>query len=245
MYTREKFEEMRIEAAKEMRGSLSLSRDAIELIEEASKYKWIHQTNWMGEPALQLSQDLFMLQEIIYKTRPTLIVEVGVCWGGTALFCASAMKTFDIDGEIVGIDIYTPRDLKQRIGDKRVLYKLPPIELWTGNSIGEDIGGSIWRRARNHDNVLVILDSYHTHGHVLEELKIYSQILRKGNYIVVCDTIVEDLQQQDERPWGKGNNPRTALNQFLTENPNFERDEAIHDKMLVSCHPDGYIRKLS
>jgi len=245
MLTREEFENLRLSEAEKLSDNEHIKASAVKLIEDASQYKWIHQTSWMGEPALQLPQDLSAIQEIIYKTRPTLIIEVGVCWGGTSLFCASAMKAFDIRGEIIGVDLYVPEDLLKRIGNKRTMYRLPPIEIWTGDSVSSEVIKALDNRAFQHDNVMVILDSYHTHEHVLNELRAYSKFLNKGDYLVCCDTIVEDLEQQDDRPWGKGNNPRTALNQFLSENNEFERDVEIENKLLLSCHPDGYIRKTS
>ncbi|SRR3990167_656262 len=240
MYTREEFEHMRKEEAKRMFLDKKLINQMSKILQKADSYHWIHQTTFAGEPSLQLPQDLFAIQEIIYKTKPTTIIEVGVCWAGTSLFISHLKRT----GLVIAIDKYIPEDLKKRVENKnKGNCDLCFIE---GDSVSNDVLELV-KKYKFGDSTFIILDSNHTHEHVYQELKLYSQFLNVGDYIVVCDTIIEDFEDDKtsrERPWGKGNNPRTALQQFLKENTNFEIDTDIQNKLLLSCQPDGYIRRI-
>lgn len=238
-FTRKEFEEERKKESKKLIKDTKLQKNAISLIEDADTYRWIHQTNWMGEPSLQLPQDLFAIQEAIFKTGPQVIIECGVCWGGTLLFCDTVSEYVQTYCRIFGVDIYIPEDLRERIEKIN-----PSIELFNYDSLDKEWIKICERRIGNK-RCMIILDSNHTHDHVYKELNVYSRFLKKGDYIVVCDTIIEDLKNPSrERPWRRGNNPRTALRQFLKENSKeFEIDEEIRNKLLISCQPDGYVRK--
>jgi len=244
--TREEFEVERKEAAQRMMSDKQIRLNATDVIEYSTQYKQTHQMNWMGEPTLQLPQDLFAMQEVIRKANPSVIVELGVCWGGTTLFLSS-VQTEQGGGQVIGVDIFMPRDLQKRIREAEDEYCLSTIELVESSSISPDVVGQIRDELCRIDEgdseeVLVILDTNHTEEQVSKELEIYSEF---ATYMVVCDTIVEDLPKPTNRPWGPGNSPRTALNKFLAENKNWERDVDICNKMLFSCQPDGYIRKIS
>lgn len=238
IYTREEFEEYRKELASRMRKDKNLQKQANGLIEDALKYKLVHQMNWMDEPTLQLPQDLLAIQEVIRKLNPQLVIEVGVCWGGTTLMMSSILAEQHNQGWIIGIDKYIPEDLEDRLSNKADLLYL--IE---GDSLSED---TLWKVRTSKQQIpnscLVVLDSLHTEEHVLNELEAYSEF---ADYFVVCDTIIEDLKQPVDRPWGPGNSPRTAINRFLEANKNWERDEDICNKMLISCQPDGYLKRKS
>jgi len=243
--TRDEFEVERKEHAARMRGDVFLKRSAVDLIQQSIKYKQLHQMDWMGQPTLQLPQDLFAMQEIIRKYQPSLIVELGVCWGGTTLFLSS-VQTETGGGMVLGIDIFIPRDLECRIFDVVDEYSLAALQLKQGSSVSQEVVSEVKKLidtwAAYQGRILVILDTNHTEEQVAKELEIYSEF---ADYMIVCDTIVEDLPKPTDRPWGPGNSPRTALNKFLAENKNWERDTDICNKMLLSCQPDGYIRKVS
>lgn len=199
-------------------------------------------TNWFGEPILNLPQDLFALQEIIYKTRPKYIIEVGVAWGGSLLFYSTIMQA--LGGEkIIGIDIYIPDDLKQRIG---AFGAISERIVWiNGSSIDTAIVDQVKSLLNGSKEVLVLLDSNHTHDHVLEELRLYSPLVGNGHYLVVGDTVIEDIPHQSHRPrpWGPGNNPKTAVQEFLKENNSFKIDKNIENKLLLTCNPMGYLKR--
>lgn len=241
MYTREEFEEMRINKAIEMAKDESLKKAAIDVLIKSDHYNWIHQTNWIGEPILQVPQDMFIFQEIIYKTRPEYIIEVGVAWGGSLLFYSTLMEI--VGGKkIIGIDIYIPDDLKERINSKG---KIADRINWINrSSTDEDTIDEIKTIIGKSRNTFIVLDSNHTHNHVLQELRLYSQFVGKNNYLICGDTIIEEIPEQKHRtrPWGIGNNPKTALIQFLKENDRFEVDKKFENKLLFSCNPGGYLR---
>ena len=241
MYTREEFEALRRQSAKEMSDDPALRRAALAVLASADRYHWIHQTNWFGEPVLQLPQDMFAIQEIIFRTRPRFIIEVGVAWGGSLLFYSTLMEV--LGGErIIGIDIYIPEDLKQRIGS---FGKLSDRISWIqGSSIDTATIDQVTGIIGDARQVMIVLDSNHTHQHVLAELNLYSPFIGKGFYLICSDTVVEDIPEQDHRPrpWGRGNNPMTALDDFLKTNDRFEVDATIESKLLFTCNPGGYLR---
>jgi cephalosporin hydroxylase len=240
MYTRKEFDELRIQWAQEMAGNVTLQHEALEVLIKADRHNWIHQTNWFGEPILQFPQDMFALQEIIFKTRPKYVVEVGVAWGGSLLFYSTLMQA--LGGErIIGVDIYVPEDLKQRIG---AFGSLSDRISWIiGSSVEDTTVNQVKKILNGSREVMVILDSNHTHDHVLAELRAYSPLVGKRHYLICGDTIVEKLPVQTHRPrpWGPGNNPKTALDQFSSENKRFEVDAVLENKLLFTCNPGGYL----
>lgn len=241
IFTRAEFEKLRQESAEEMDADQQLRKEALQVLIKGDQYRWIHQTNWFGEPVLNLPQDLFALQEIIFKTRPKYIVEIGVAWGGSLLFYSTLMEI--LGGEqIIGVDIFIPDDLKTRLASHGNISKR--LSLITGSSIEAETFTQVVNITGNCREVMIILDSYHTHDHVLKELRLYSPLVGNGHYLVCGDTIVDDMSIPDNRtrPWGPGNNPKTALSQFSKENDRFEIDKTIENKLLLTCNPGGYLR---
>jgi cephalosporin hydroxylase len=241
IYTREEFESMRLKMAQDMAENMRLQADALNVLVEADRYNWIHQSTWFGEPALQLPQDMFAIQEIIYKTRPDFVIEVGVAWGGSVLFNATICEALG-HGHVIGIDIFMPNDLIERLGKKGAVSER--ITLLEGSSVSPEIRDRVCDLIGENRHTLVILDSYHSHEHVLEELTTYSPFVGKNCYLVCGDTIIEKLPEQPHRPreWGKGNNPATALDVFLNSQDRFVIDSYFDNKLLLSCNPKGYLR---
>jgi len=241
LYTREEFEELRRRSAEVMTADEQLIKDALDVKVRAGKYYWIHQTTWFGEPILQLPQDMFAFQEIIFNTRPKFIVEVGAAWGGSLLFYSTLMEV--LGGErIIGVDIYIPDDLKERIGS---FGKLSDRITWIkGSSVEVDTISQVKAVIGDSREVMIVLDSDHTHEHVLKELRLYSPLVGKGYYLICCDTVIEYQPEPDyrPRPWGPGNNPKIALDQFFKENDRFEVDKALGQKLLLTNNPGGYLR---
>jgi cephalosporin hydroxylase len=240
-YTRSEFEIMRTDSAEKMSKDLPLYKDALDIVVRADRYSWVHQTSWFGEPLLNLPQDMFAIQEIIFKTKPKYIIEIGVAWGGGLLFYSTLMEALG-GQKVIGIDVYIPNDLKERlfshgkISDRLFLINQSSTDPQTIDQINSIVGHS--------RDVLVILDSFHTHDHVLKELQMYSPLVGKGQYLICGDTIVEDIPTQKHRvrPWGPGNNPKTALRQFLKENNRFEIDRRFDKKLLFTTNPEGYLK---
>lgn len=241
LYSRKEFEILRIESAEAMAADKKLRQDALEVLIQADYYNWIHQTTWFGEPILNLPQDMFVLQEIIFRTKPDFIIELGIAWGGSLLFYSTLMEV--LGGErIIGVDIYIPDDLKKRLSSYgRLSERLMMIN---GSSTEQDTVNKIKSIIGESRKVMIILDSYHTYNHVLKELRMYSPLIGKGYYLICGDTIVEYIPEQKHRsrPWGHGNNPKTALRQFLKENNRFEVDTIIENKLLFTCNPGGYLK---
>lgn len=244
IYTREEFEELRSRMARDMAQDAELHDAALAVkIRAGHKYYWVHQTNWMGEPCLQLPQDMFALQEAVYKSRPDYIIESGVAWGGTMLYLASIMKLLG-GTKVIGVDIFIPPDLRERLEAPTNPVR-DMIHLINGSSTDERIVEVIREVIGPDKKVLVLLDSDHTHDHVLKELRLYAPFVKKGQYLICGDTTIERQPPAEERPraWGKGNNPATALKVFLGECPDFEVDEEIENKLLLTNNPRGYLRR--
>jgi cephalosporin hydroxylase len=215
--------------------------DALKIFSKADKkYRWLHQNTWMGEPILNIPPDILALQEIIYKAKPDYIIETGVAWGGSILFLASMLKIFG-GKKVIGVDTFIPRNVKKVVNKDKNLSKF--IKLLKGDSTNTKIVSIIKKITKRSKKILIILDSYHTHEHVLKELNIYSKFVKKNNYLICCDTILEFIPKQKHRPreWGPGNNPYTALKEFLKRNKRFIIDKKISNKLLFTNHPSGYL----
>ena len=239
--SKDEFIDINLKAADAMSKDQNLQNDAKNVLIKADEHRWIHQGSWLGEPLLNLPQDMVALQDIIWRTKPDFIIEVGVAWGGGILF--EAMLLDYIDGKkVIGLDIFIPSDLRKRIMNHKKLSDR--IELVEGDSTSEETIRKVKTILNGSKKVLVILDSYHTHDHVMNELKTFSQFVGKGHYLICGDTIVEHvpIQKHRPRPWGPGNNPGTAVRQFLVENDSFEIDEDLEKKLLLTCHPGGYLK---
>jgi cephalosporin hydroxylase len=239
--TKDEFLQINEQAAREMSQDKDLQEKALDVLVRADRHRWIHQNTWFGEPVLNLPQDMFAIQEIIWRTKPDFIIEVGVAWGGGMLFEAMLLEI--LGGEkVIGIDIFIPQDLRERLASHGKLSdRLVFIE---GSSTSEDTLAQVKDLLGGSRKVMVMLDSNHTHEHVINELRAYAPLIGKGQYMICGDTIVEYMPPQlhVSRPWGPGNNPATAVKEFLTETDRFVVDEKIDQRLLFSCHPGGYLR---
>src|SRR5450755_1373159 len=218
---------------------LALSRKWLKL---SAKHRYSYNFTWLGRPIIQYPSDVLALQEIIWKVKPDLIVETGVAHGGSVIFSASILELLAADGGVVGIDI----DIRKHNRDEIERHPMSKrITLLEGSSTSNGIVAQVRDLAAGRKPILVILDSNHTHDHVLEELELYSPLVGKDSYIIVFDTVVEDIDEDDappQRPWGKGNNPKTAVWEFLRRNERFEVDRDIEAKLSVTVAPDGYLK---
>lgn len=242
MLTREEFEALRRKNAREMGADKALQKDALSLLVKAIPHQWIQQTTWFGEPVLQLPQDLFSLQEIIFRTRPDYIVEIGVAWAGSLLFYSTLMEVLGGKG-VIGVDVYIPEDLKARI--KAAGRVADRITLLQESSINPATIAKIQKLTGGSKALMVHLDSDHTHAHVLKELNLYAPLVGKGHYLICGDTHVESLPPgtHGQKPYGPGNNPKTALDEFLKSpaGKGMEIDAQFQDKYLFSLNPGGYL----
>ena len=210
-------------------------------IEETAKYKYSYNYTWLGSPIIQFPQDMIVMQEIIWRVRPDLIIESGIAHGGSLIFCASMLELIGGNGEVLGIDIDIREHNRVEI-EKHPMFKR--IKMIQGSSIDEEVVKQVYEFAKRKKQILITLDSNHTHEHVLKELQLYSSLVTKGSYLVVFDTIIEDMPEKlfSDRPWSKGNNPKTAVWEFLKTNNRFEIDKEIENKLLITVAPDGYLK---
>ncbi len=220
----------------------ALKAAAKEFNDLSNREKYSYNFSWMGRPIIQYPQDMIAMQEIIWELKPDLIIETGIAHGGSLIYYASILELIG-KGEILGIDIDIRAHNKAEIEAHPMFKRITMIE---GSSISEDIIKQVGIFAKNKKTVLVSLDSNHTHEHVLAEMKLYSPFVSKDSYLTVFDTIVEDLPDDlyQDRPWGIGNNPKTAVYEFLKGNQDFEIDKSIDNKLLISVAPDGYLKRV-
>ena len=220
-----------------------LKKIALEFIAKSVKYKYSYNFNWLGRPIIQYPQDMIATQEIIWQVKPDLIIETGIAHGGSLIFSASMLELLGGDGQVLGIDIDIREHNRVEI-EKHPMYKR--IDMIQGSSIDEKIAKQVYGFAKGKKRVMVFLDSMHTHDHVLKELEFYSPLVTKGSYLVAFDTIIEDMPDDmfTDRPWGKGNNPKTAVWEFLKTHLEFEIDKTIQHKLLITVAPDGYLKRV-
>ncbi len=211
----------------------------------SNKSKYSYNFSWMGRPIIQYPQDMIAMQEIIWSIQPDLIIETGIAHGGSLIYYASLLELIG-KGEVLGIDIDIRQHNREAI-EKHPMYKR--ISMIQGSAIDPEVVLKVKEHTVGKKTVLVVLDSNHTHEHVLAELEMYSPFVSTGSYIVAFDTIVEKLPDNympgHIRPWGIGDNPMTAVKAFIKENPQFEIDTAINNKLLISVAPDGYLKRMS
>ncbi len=220
---------------------LALQALSNQWVKETARYKYSYNFTWLGRPIIQFPQDIVAMQEIIWQVRPDLIIETGIAHGGSLIFYASMLELIGQDGRVLGID----NDIR---GHNRVEIERHPmfkrITMLQGSSVDDALARQVRELAGGRKRVLAVLDSNHTHRHVLKELELYSPLVTKGSYLVVFDTIIEDMPRGffAGRPWDKGDNPKTAVHEFLRGNDRFIIDKEIEDKLLITVAPDGYLR---
>ena len=208
---------------------------------ESAKHKYTYHFSWMGRPIIQLPQDMVAMQELIWKLKPDLIIECGIAHGGSIIYYASVMELVD-HGEVLGIDRDIRPHNREAIESHPMFKRISMIE---GSSIDTAVVEQV-RALAEGKKVIVVLDSNHTHEHVLAELRAYAPLVSQDSYCVVMDTVVEDMPADafPDRPWGIGDNPRTAVRAYLEETEDFVIDADIHDKLLITVARDGYLRRV-
>jgi len=239
----EKFYLERGQNIKRLSANPKASKDAINFIVDTAPEKYSYNFTWMGIPIIQFPQDMVAMQEIIWQVKPDLIIETGVAHGGSLVFSASMLELLGGKRHVIGIDIDIRSHNRVEI-EKHPMSKR--ISLVQGSSIDAGTVAQVRKLAEGYSNVLVFLDSNHTHDHVLKELECYSPFVTPGSYLVVFDTVIEDMPADfyPDRPWGKGNNPKTAVHEFLRGNKDFVIDESIPQKILITVAPDGYLKRV-
>jgi cephalosporin hydroxylase len=236
----------------------------------ANKYEYSYHYSWLSRPVIQYPQDIVALQEIIWSVRPDLIIETGIAHGGSLILSASMLALLDYCDAVESGRPLVPGDTRRRVlgididirPHNRAAIEAHPmshrIDMIQGSSVAPDVIAQVHEAAKRHERVLVILDSNHTHDHVLAELEAYAPLTSIGSYCIVFDTVVEDMPESlfPNRPWGKGNNPKTAVWEYLRRLKDetregadgtplkFEIDKSIEYKLLITVAPDGYLKRV-
>lgn len=250
------------------RGS-ELERAAHAFLLASTAPKYSYNFSWLGRPIIQYPQDVLAMQELIWRVRPDLVIETGIAHGGSLIMSASMLALLDYcdaaeSGQL--LDPAAPRrcvlgvDIDIREHNRLAIESHPMasrIRTILGSSVAPRVISQVREVARKHEKILVFLDSSHTHDHVLAELEAYAPLVSRGSYCVVFDTMIEDLPDDlfADRPWGKGNNPKTAVAEYLRLLAKSDRlgadggtlafdiDRQLELKLLVTVVHDGFLRR--
>lgn len=249
----------------EVESRIDANKKNHQLIEAASNFlaeslRSMYSYNYfsLGRPIIQYPQDMVAMQELIWQIKPDLIIETGIAHGGSLIMSASMLALLDVCEAIESGDNLDPKQSRRKVlgididirAHNREAIEAHPmssrIKMIEGSSIASEVVDQVHRVAAGSERVLVCLDSMHTHDHVLAELEAYARLVTPGSYCVVFDTIIEDMPEDmfPDRPWGVGNNPKTAVWEYLKSHPEFEIDKSIQHKLLITVAPDGFLKRV-
>jgi cephalosporin hydroxylase len=231
---------------------------AAAFVHASAMQKYSYNFFWQGRPIIQYPQDMVAMQELIWSIKPDLIIETGIAHGGSLIFSASMLAQLDMCDAIEASEKIDPKVSRRKVlgididirAHNRAAVEAHPmasrIQMIQGSSIAPEIIAQVSAVAANYSRVLVCLDSNHTHDHVLAELDAYAPLTSKDSYCVVFDTVIEDMPKEmfPDRPWGPGDNPKTAVWEYLKTHPEFEIDKSIQHKLLITVAPDGYLKRV-
>lgn len=232
----------------------SLSHD---WLRESMRRKYVYNFDWLGRPIIQYPQDMWAVQDLIWRVRPDLVIETGVAHGGSLILSASMLAMLDMCDAIEAGTAFDPRESRRKVlgldidirAHNRAAIEQHPmasrIQMIQGSSIAPEVVQQVHAVAQQHARVLVFLDSMHSHEHVLAELQAYAPLVSPGSYCVVFDTFVDDMPQGffADRPWDVNNNPKTAVREWITGNPQFEVDAEMEQRLQVTVAPQGFLRR--
>lgn len=235
------FLDARVVSIEKLAKNKQLRNTSLSFIKDCGALGYQYNFDWLGVPIIQVPQDIVAIQEIIWKTKPDVIIETGVARGGSLILSASILHLLNGNGKVIGIDIDIRDHNRAAIESHSLAFR---INLIQGSSIELSTIEQVNNFIKAEDRVMVILDSNHTHEHVLKELNLYSPLVTKDCYLIVMDTLVDDMPDNyfKNRSWGKNNNPKTAVYEFLKSSDRFEIDESMHNKLLITVAPDGYLK---
>ena len=235
------FQEWRKKLLGSQSNNLEFKAASSDWMQLAVDNKYSYQFDWLGVPIIQMPEDLIIFQEIVYNTQPDLIIETGVARGGSIIFWASIQKLCSITGKVLGVDIDIRQHARNAINDSNFKDKIDLIE---GSSIEDKVVDQVKKIVSQHKRIMVVLDSNHTHEHVLSELEIYSKFVSKDCFLLVLDTVIDDLKVDSTRPWGPGSSPKSAVKEFMLKTSgDFINEQSYENRALLSVAPYGYWRK--
>ncbi len=245
----------RIEA---LRNDKDLRLITLDWVARAGGRGYGYNFSWLGRPIIQVPQDIMAMQELIWQVKPDLVIETGIAHGGSLIMSASMLAMLDYCEAVGSGTVLDPADTRRRVmgvdidisSRNREAIETHPmahrIDMLQGSSVDPGIIAQVHEKAERHERIMVCLDSDHTHDHVLAELEAYAGLTSKGSYCVVFDTSIEDMPEEiyTDRSWGKGNNPKTAVWEFLGKDDRFVVDKEIQEKLLITASLDGYLKRV-
>ena len=226
-------------------------------LRESMQRKYVYNFDWLGRPIIQYPQDMWAVQDLIWRVRPDLVIETGIAHGGSLVLSASMLAMLDMCDAIEAGTMLDPRESRRKVlgldidirAHNRAAIESHPmasrIQMIQGSSIAPEVVRQVHALAQQHSRVMVFLDSMHTHDHVLAELNAYAPLVSPGSYCVVFDTFVDDMPPHffSDRPWDVGNNPKTAVRQWLTNHSEFEVDLDMERRLQITVAPHGFLRR--
>lgn len=210
--------------------------------------KYVYSFAWMGRPVIQLPEDMIRLQEVIYTLKPDVLVETGVAHGGSLIFYASLFEAMG-KGRVIGIDIEIRKHNREAIEAHEMFKRIDLIE---GSSTAPETLDQVKALIKPGEKVLVVLDSNHTRDHVLDELKLYGELIEVGSYVVATDGIMAQVKggprTGDDWDW---NNPQRAVHDFVTQDKRFIVEEPAFPfnegtvTERVTYWPDAFVKRIA
>jgi cephalosporin hydroxylase len=242
---------------KSLRADRALADLSLQWVESSLRHRFSYNFRFLGQPIIQYPADMVAVQELIWEIRPDLIIETGIAHGGSLMLSASMLALLDYADAVTSGELLDPKKPKRRVlgvdieirPHNREAIETHPlsgrIEMIEGSSIADEVVRKVQGIASGCNRIMVCLDSNHTHDHVLAELNAYAPLVSPGSYCIVFDTIVDDLPKSHfpDRPWGPGDNPKTAVRAFLADHPEFTIDHELDAKLQITVAPDGYLRR--
>ena len=231
------FEKFRVEQLKNQASDKDFRELTSEWVRASVKTKYSYGFDWLGVPIIQFPSDLIAFQEIVFKVKPTLVIECGVARGGSAIFWASMQHLSGITPNVIGVDI----DIRDHAW--KAIEESPygeGIRLVLGDSTEKSTFEKVTKLINGQDKILLVLDSNHTHEHVLKELRMYAELVSVGSYLLVLDTVIENIPKDNTREWGPGANPQTAELEYMSGRDDFKNDTNIEQRIGITVAPKGF-----
>jgi len=240
----QQFKKERSEDIARMAEDEALKKASLDWMIASDKYKYSYNYTWLGRPIIKYPNDIVATQEIIWSVKPDLIIETGIAHGGSLMLSASILEIIGGDGIVLGIDIDIREHNLKEILNHPMSRRIQMIE---GSSVSKETIEQVRLIAQDKEKVMVFLDSLHSHAHVAAELKLYAPLVSLGSYLVLPDTFIEYFPKgyfSKDRPWDVGDNPMTALREFLVNNNQFEIDRNLCNKLMITEAFDGYLKRV-
>lgn len=240
----QQFKDERADDIERMAADEDLKKLSLDWMIASDKYKYSYNYTWLGRPIIKYPSDIVATQEIIWAVKPDLIIETGIAHGGSLMLSASMLEINGGDGLVLGIDIDIREHNRKEILNHPMAKRIQMIE---GSSVSAETMAQVREIARGRKRVMVFLDSLHSHAHVAAELELYAPLVSIGSYLVLPDTFIEYFPKgyySANRPWDVGDNPMTAMRDFLKGNNEFEIDRQLCDKLMITEAFDGYLRRV-